>query len=353
MSSSADITWLNYMTVQMNRYLPLPFLILGTIGLILNLIIFTRRSLFNNSCVQYLLCNTLSNIIVVYWVIITRIVSDGYGEDLGLISDPFCKIRYFLTYYSRTLSIWFIVLACIDRWLSSIQARNRFNSVSFAHRVILITCITCFISYAHILGLFGIQRSPGSSTVTCYALPGAYRIFSDLQYLIFYGLAPPIIMLVFGLITLRNLRRSRRLVLPNANVQNQLKLNSIKRRDGQLLAMLLLQIIIIIIFTVPFAIQKLYDTLTLQIPQTPLQKAQDNLITGTLRILSYGSHAFGFFFYTLSARIFRTELLRIINTSYRFFTGQNLLTPTRSTIFGMTFMRNDMDPTQTMDNQQQ
>ena len=350
---SSDVTYLNYINIQLNRYFPLPFLIFGTIGLFLNIVIFTRRSLFNNSCVQYLLSNTLSNIIVLYWVVVTRIFSDGYGNDLSLRSDIFCKIRYFLTYYSRTLSTWFIVLACFDRWLSSIQAKHRFNTVRFARQLILLTCIICFISYFHVLFLFGIQTNPVSLAISCYALTGIYRLLSDIQYLFFYALGPPVLMLIFGLCTLNNLRRTRRLVQPIPNIQNQAKLNSIKRRDSQLLIMLLLQIIIIIIFTVPFAIQKLMDTVSVQTQQTSLQKAQYNLLTGLLRLLSYGSHAFGFFFYTLAARIFRTELLKIINTTYRFFTGRYLLTPTRSTIFGMTLMKGDMDVTQTMDYQKE
>ena len=352
-SSSSEVAWLNYINVQLNRYLPLPMLVLGTIGLILNIIIFTRRTLFNNSCVQYLLCNTLSNIIVMYWVVVTRIFSDGYGIDLSVYSDKFCKIRYFLTYFSRTLSTWFIVLACIDRWLSSIQARQRFNTVKFARQMSLLIIIVCFLSYGHVLFLFGIQTT--STSKTCYALPGAYRAFSDVQYLVFYALGPPILMLLFGLLTLKNLRQTRRLVMPAMNTPQQLKLNSTKKRDNQLLVMLLLQIMIIIIFTVPFAIQKLIDTFTLQVQRTPVQKASYNLLTATLRLISYGSHAFGFFFYTLSARIFRMELGKIINTAYRFFTGKNLITPTRSTLLGMTFMRNDIDAarTQTLEYQQE
>jgi hypothetical protein len=346
MSSSSAVSWLNYVNVQLNRYFPLPFMILGTIGLILNIIIFTRRSLFNNSCVQYLLANTLSNIIVLYWVVVTRIFSDGYANDLSIRSNTFCKIRYFLTYYSRTLSTWFIVLACFDRWLSSNQARNRFNTVLFARQLIFIICIVCFLSYLHICFLFNIQTS--SSSLTCYANPGIYQVFSDLQYLIFYALGPPILMLIFGLLTIKNIRRNRRLVQPTANVQNQ---SNINRRDNQLLTMLLLQVMIIIIFTLPFAIQKLVNTFTTTTNQTSLQKAQYNLLTGTLRLISYGSHAFGFYFYTLAARIFRTELLKIINKIYRFFTGKDLFAQTRSTILGMTVMKTDGTVTQTMDYQ--
>ena len=352
MSSSEYIDWLSYVNVQMNRYFPLPFLILGTIGVFLNVIIFTRRSLFNNSCVQYLLANTLSNLIVLYWVAVTRIFSDGYANDLSIRSDTFCRIRYFLTYYSRTLSTWFIVLACSDRWLASNQARNRFNTVSFARKVILLACLLCFLCYFHVLFLFGTQRASNSSTVTCYASAGIYRLLSDLQYLIFYAVGPPIMMLLFGLFTLKNIRRNRRLVQPTSNIQNQVQAQSIKRRDNQLLMMLLLQVLIIIVFTLPFAIQKLVDTFNTNTNQTRIEKAQYALLTGILRLLSYGSHAFGFFFYTLAARIFRTELLKIFNAVYRFLTGKNFFTPTRSAIFGITFVKNEIDMTQTVGNQQ-
>ena len=353
MSSSDYIDWLNYVNVQMNRYFPLPLIILGTIGVVLNVIIFTRRSLFTNSCVQYLLANTLANLVVIYWVAVTRIFSDGYANDLSIRSDTFCRIRYFLTYYARTLSTWFIVLACSDRWLSSAQARNRFTTVSFARKIIVITCLLCFICYAHVLVLFGTQTSSTSSTVTCYAAAGSYRLLSDLQYLIFYAVGPPILMLFFGLLTLRNIRRNRRLVLPSTNVQNQMQSQSIKRRDNQLLAMLLLQVLIIIVFTLPFAIQKLVDTFNTNTSQTRLQKAQYSLLTGILRLISYGSHAFGFFFYTLAARIFRIELFKIINAAYRCVTGKNFFTPTRSTMFGLTVMKNEVDMTQTVHNQQE
>ena len=344
MSSTA--AWLTHMNVELNRYLPLPFLALGTVGLLLNILIFTRRSLFHNSCVQYLLCNTLANVIVLYWIIITRIFSDGYGNDLSLRSDLFCKIRYFLTYYARTLSTWSILLACVDRWLASLHANGRFNTVYFARVVLLGTSIVCFLSYGHVLFLFGIQTTPGSSTVTCYARTGIYRLLSDLQYLTFYALGPPVFMLFFGLITLRNLQRSRLVVQPHSA-----KSNAIKKRDAQLLIMLLFQILIIVVFTLPFAIQKLIDTLSVQAQQSPVQKAQYNLLTGTLRILSYGSHAFGFFFYTLAARIFRLELLHILNFVYRFFTGKNMFRTTRTTTPGMTMARQDADATRTVDGQ--
>ncbi|CAF2550136.1 unnamed protein product [Rotaria sp. Silwood2] len=319
-ASSNTIAWFNDMNIQLNRYFPLPFLVLGTIGVILNMIIFTRRSLFVNSCTHYLLGNTVANLLVLYWVVITRILSDGYKIDPSTASDTFCKVRYFLTYVPRTLSTWFILLACADRWASSIKVQRRFNSVSFARMVILITTIICILSFSHVPIYFGVHKT--SNSTSCYALPGPYRIFSDLQYLVFYALGPPLIMLAFGLATLRNLRRIHRQVLPN-NVQST---KGIVRRDSQLLAMLLMQVVLIIVCTVPFAGQKLYDTFTLNVKKSSLQIAQDNLSAAIVRILAYGSHAFGFFMYTLSARIFRMELLKTMNNVYQRLMGLNLST---------------------------
>lgn len=317
----ATVAWLNYVNIELNRYLPLPFLVLGTVGLLLNMIIFTRPNLFKNSCVQYLFCNTLSNFVVLYWVIFTRIFSDGYGIDLSVRSESFCRLRYFLTYYSRTLSTWSIVLACVDRWFSSIQAQHRFNTVRYARITILIAAVVCFISFIHVLFLFGVQINPRTFASTCYAQTGVYRLLSDLQYLLFYALGPPVLMLFFGLLTLKNIRRNRRLVIPTTQTENQ---KSVRHRDVQLLVMLLFQILIIIIFTLPFAIQKLVDTFTIQTDQTPLQKAQYNLLTGTLRLISYGSHTLGFYFYTLAAKIFRLELLRFINRISQLITKRSL-----------------------------
>ncbi|CAF2929990.1 unnamed protein product [Rotaria sp. Silwood2] len=216
-TSSNTIALLNSMNVQLNRYLPLPFLILGTIGVILNIIIFTRRSLVTNSCTHYLLGNTVANFIILYWVVITRIFSDGYKIDPSITSDVFCKMRYFLTYVPRTLSTWFILLACIDRWASSIKIQRRFNNVPFARTVIVITTIICIVSFSNVLIYFGVQKS--SSSITCYAQSGPYRIFSDLQYLVFYVLAPALTMLIFGLATLRNLRQTHRQTLTQLNLE--------------------------------------------------------------------------------------------------------------------------------------
>lgn len=338
-STTSTIAWLNNMNVQVNRYLPLPFLILGTIGVVLNIIIFTRRALAKNSCTHYLLGNTIANFVVLYWVVTTRIFSDGYKLDPSVTSDAFCKVRYFLTYVPRSLSTWFILLACIDRWISSIKANRRYNSVPFARLVIIITTILCIASFCNVLIYFGVQKT--ATSTSCYGIAGAYRLFSDLQYLVFYAFGPPVLMLIFGLSTLYNLRKLRKQVLP----QELISQRHTRKRDIQLLVMLLMQVALIIVFTLPFAIQKLYETLTLGAVKPPLQVAQDKLSAAILRILAYGSHAFGFFVYTLSAQIFRKELLKAMYTIYGRLTGRNINFSTMGMSIAGTMNTLELNPT--------
>jgi hypothetical protein len=199
--------------------------------------------------------------------------------------------------------------------------------------------------------LFGIQINSTTLAVTCYARVGIYRVLSDLQYLIFYALGPPPLMLLFGLLTLNNLRKNRRLVQPDSHRTNQSTSNTSKKRDTQLLVMLLFQILIIIGFTLPFAIQKLVDTFVSRVEQTAVEKAQYSLLTGTLRLLSYGSHTLGFFFYTLAARIFRLELIRIVNKLFRFFIRRSLFRSTRPVVSqGTTNIRHDIHVSQLTNN---
>lgn len=105
----------------------------------------------------------------------------------------FAIVRYFLMYVLWTLSTCIILLACIDRWISSIKAHRHYNSVPFARIVILVTTIISIISFFNVLIYFGVQKT--STLTTCYAMSGPYRIFSDRQYLFFYSFGPPFLMI--------------------------------------------------------------------------------------------------------------------------------------------------------------
>ncbi len=117
---------------------------------------------------------------------------------------------------------------------------------------------------------------------------------------------PSFLMLLFGLLTLNNLRQ-RRQIVPRASQGNQV----VRRTDTQLLRMLTAQVLVIIICTLPFSIYRLYSTFTANLVKDTLRIAQENLAFQIVGAMTYFAHSSSFYLYTLTGTIFRKELIKI------------------------------------------
>lgn len=100
----SDITALTSATTQFNRYTPMPVFVLGLIGNIFNIFIFTRRSLFSNPCSIYLLSATCTNIVVLFVGLVIRSLMDGFNIDIIGDSIILCRLRYIILHPSYALS---------------------------------------------------------------------------------------------------------------------------------------------------------------------------------------------------------------------------------------------------------
>ncbi|CAF1453436.1 unnamed protein product [Didymodactylos carnosus] len=330
-SISGQIAILNEITLQFARISQIILLILGFFGLTLNTIIFTRKSFKTNSCTLYFLGSTLANYFVIYFVLTSRLLSDGYQIDPGTYSIIYCKIRFYTYYTTKSLASWCIVLACVDRFLSS--SRNihyrQFCRVKIARYVICITSLICALFYVHVLVYFNIQTNR-----TCDAPPGFYGIFSDVFYLIGYSIIPPLLMCIFGVWTVCNRHNTRhRQIVPDITYRRLLK------KDQQAMIMLLTQCILIALTTIPHAIQKLYVTLTLTTLKSPYQQAQDSLFSQVVRSISFVNHSCTFYILTLFGRTFRKELIKLFRAMTQFCSKRTNIQNAHS-ITAMTEQRN-------------
>ena len=114
-------------------------------------------------------------------------------------------------------------------------------------------------------------------------------------------------MLLFGVWTIVNTRRLRRIVPRFGR-----RISPLNHRDHTLMLMLSLQVILITITSVPHAIQKLYSTLTLSVPKDDYTKAADNVFIIIVRTISFFNHSCTFYILTLSGKMFRQELYKIM-----------------------------------------
>ncbi|CAF1105540.1 unnamed protein product [Adineta steineri] len=299
--------------------------ILGTIGLLFNLLVFTRRPLRHEPCSLYLFSSTCFNLFVIIVIIPVRIASEGFNIDLGNYNLIICKIEFFTFYVIRTIPCWLIVLACFDRYLhSSPRAYIRqISSYKTAKISIGITSIVIIILHIHMPIYYEISNSVdqfGNITPGCYGRKGIYRTFIAFWSTALYSLCPSFLMLVFGLLTFNNIRQTRQ-VLPRIPQTNQIT----RRRDIQLGRMLAAQVLVIIIATLPISIYRLYASFTLSLTKDTFRLAVENLAYKTANALTYFAHSTSFYLYTLTGTVFRREFFKIIR-KYRHPNRTNFVT---------------------------
>jgi hypothetical protein len=115
-------------------------------------------------------------------------------------------------------------------------------------------------------------------------------------------------MLVFGLLTLRNIEQSKRLVvMPASNVVNTTNQTN-RKTNRQMLRMLIVQVLVYSITGLTFSVAWIYTAIVAIQPQNVFQLAQQNMINAVVGMLSNVGPCLSFYLFTLSSSLFRKEL---------------------------------------------
>jgi hypothetical protein len=296
-SSQSTIDYLNFVTSQLNRYIPIVFLVLGTIGNISNILVFTRPLLRNNPCSIYFISSSIINFFALYIGLVTPFLG-LYNLDPTQRINSLCKIRFYLRYSTITLSTWFILLACIDRYISSSSNINirLWSSVPLAKRIVCVTGIICFIiPYTQVFYCYTV-----TSTHVCTYENSICKLLNDVILLICNSGLPPLLMVLISVLTIRNVKYSNRITAG-------------RRRDTQLIRILFIQVFILVLFSIPVAIQKLYTCATDFMVKSPLTTAIESLANQISIEISYISNSTTFYIYSLTSKKYRQEVLHILS----------------------------------------
>ncbi|CAF1237288.1 unnamed protein product [Rotaria magnacalcarata] len=305
MSSTAT---LNYISQQLNIYLGISMFIFGLIGCLWNMLIFRHYSIRLSSCCVYMLISALASLIQLIFGLLIRIISEGFQLDWTLSNIAWCKIRNYITFCASSISLSCNVWATIDRFLSTchqIKWRS-FNSVYIAKGVCLLTTIIWML--AGIPNLIYIQ--PMQTRRTCASSSFVWSTVSTYVFnLLGYGICPWLFMSIFGLLTLKNVRRNRS---QRINPIPATFLTRMARIDNQLTSVLLFQIIVTIISSMPYCIQRIYDSLTEKVIKTEYRRAQEYLFLQIVRLLFYFNYISMFYLSYLSSSIFRNLSKKVL-----------------------------------------
>ena len=284
-------------------YMPLVTIITGTIGNILNILIFTRRSLRQNSCSIYFLASSVANFFPIYFGCLTRVLGTFNINPPSSQMALYCKIKTFLTYMGLAASTWFIVGACADRFASScatVRVRS-FSQVKIARRIVLIISIIVILVYFQMNFCFdGTVQS-----ANCVPSSPLCNSFNDFNLLVTYSLLPPMLMLILGLMTIRNVR-GRQHVRAETNV-----------KDRQLTLMLILQVICISILSMPISVQKIYTEMTAYEKKGVDQTILEGFFATFVVLLALMNSSTSFYLFTLTGKVFRKELKSLFFSNQR------------------------------------
>ncbi|CAF1228134.1 unnamed protein product [Adineta steineri] len=231
--------------------------ILGLIGFIGNIFTLLQPNLRWNNCCIYMLCSSIVDIIHLSINIFPSYLRNRYSF-FGLpwnSSFSLCKLNYFLYSFLPQLSINLLLLSIIDQYACTCALTSwahRLNKLKMVPRLILLMiCISGIFSiYSPILG--------NDQPVLCgYGEQTIYVILN----IFFNGVLQPILILIFVLLTYRNIRQSRQRV--GGMVQT-----GVNRFRNQFIVMIITQVLVTALFSLQWMIIQTYVLYNLNISKT-------------------------------------------------------------------------------------
>ncbi|CAF1516135.1 unnamed protein product [Adineta ricciae] len=317
-TSSINFVLLNQ---AINRYVPVPLLFLGIIGNILNILIFVRHIFRNNICAIFFLMSTVFDSFVIFVGLLPRLLN-GFGVDPTQYSGILCKLRFFITYYAGYTAAWFISLACVERYLRSSRNIHKREMMSKKRAYVSILCVLLFgiLVFGEQFYCIDIHQNLFGAPQSCYQLKQniSCQVVDSLMQCLFEILAPTFMMIIFGLLTVRNIRRSRHrvhVVHSNAPPLSTRTNRLIQKRDVQLVPMLLVQVTVFAVSAFPISIYKIYCIVTIYNAKSVLQMSIENTIFNVCVLSLFLNNTITFYLYTLSGRVFRKELMKLLHLS--------------------------------------
>jgi flagellar biosynthesis protein FlhB len=225
----------------------------------------------------------------------------------------FCKMRLYILQSTSMMYRWCLVMASFDRYaLSSINARLRnFAKVHTARRVVLVIVALWFVLPVHILIFYNL-RNGNCGILYSYAAALYHSLFTTIAG----SVLPVLLMATAALLIYRNLvlKQKRR----EQNMNQRLEVgnetgNLDRKRDQQVLLMLLAQVIVYVVLITPLMGFYFYSAVSLNIPnKTADRLAIERFVQFVGETTVYVFPSSSFYLYTMASSTFRKELARVV-----------------------------------------
>jgi hypothetical protein len=284
----------------------------GAISGILSLLVFTQKALRKNSCSICFAAISVANILLIFISLLISVLQTGFNTALDEYNLVFCRVRFYLAFLLVCPGPYYLIIASIDRTLiTSFDARVR----KWSNRrttFIFIAIVTMFWILFHIHAFIYTELIQlGPNYYICYFQPGTYTIFVS-YYALVATVIPFIFMTVFGLLTVRNLQRLRRVrpafVTSNNNTAVIAQPRIVNDRERQLILMCLIETITYVIFCFPEFGFLLYQQITQYQVKTNEQLAIEQFVQSIITFCVNIPFSISSYIYITVSKTFRAEV---------------------------------------------
>jgi hypothetical protein len=251
--------------------------------------------------------------------------------DPNLTIVAYCKIRFYLNQWCSMTYRWCLSMACIDRYaLSSTNIRLRnFSKVNIARGVAAGIVIIWLLIPIYTLVYYNLRSG------SCGILyDDGVALFHSLFTTITGAFLPMTIMITCAVLIHRNLvlkRERRQLNVRQSTQERDESQNLQRKRDRQVLVMLLTQAIFYVIVTAPLMVFYVYQAASFFIKNTSADSLAVNRFLQFVSILIQMIFPVSsFYLYSMVSHTFREAFVSLLrsSTGCRWFVHNNRIEPT-------------------------
>ena len=277
---------------------PLQFFLVITTNLI-NIRILTSRVLCSSPCTYYFLAYAIFSINYSILICPTQFLRGFYIDWAD--TRVGCKMHFYFIFLAPVQAKVMLLLASCDRYCSSSQSRQS-HSKSTIQRAKLSILIGSVSSAIYMLPMLIIYHWDETSKKCLQQSSTLIHIYT-LSQILFYYFLTPILMVIFGVLTILNIRQqSSRARIRRTSLQR-------RRTEGQLARMLILQVTVHLILVLPFGVTYSMNAFD------PSTRTSNILAVRYILVMWQQCDYFvSFFLYVLSGRVYREEFFRLFKS---------------------------------------
>jgi len=303
MATTANTTYA-FASREIAIYVGIPILFFGVLGGIFNIIVFLSLQTFRqSSCTFFLTIMSFVNIGQLLTNLLTRIMITGFNIDWTETSLFYCKFRNYCLQVCALTSYTCMCLATIDQYMATSFYRRcqQYFNIKKAYILCTIVFITWLLHSIPSLIWFNLTYSIQTGGIGCVITNLNFQKYYTYVYiLIFAGILPMIINILFGSMAYWNVRQIPYRTVPLVR----------RELDKQLTVMVLVQVVCTICFILPYIVVLfLLNTLNLYSQSIDVAELNfSNFITGMMYYLHFAVSRnyfeFLFFFFLIEKMFF-------------------------------------------------